>query len=158
MQQNLFFIRNLYKGGEKTMFSCKKLFITILSATLVLCNTPATMYAQTINDGITPYYEIVRRAEALLCINNGSAKITIKIVNNINATQSDIVYSIQKFNDGKWKDIKTWNKSINNTFVTISNSYDLPSKGKYRIKCNANIRNIDKTEEITFFSDEKTYL
>ena len=71
--------------------------------------------------------------------------------------QINIAYSIQKFADGKWKAVKTWNKNIDNSFATITNSYNLPSKGKYHIKCNAKVQDKDKTEEITFFSVEKTY-
>ncbi|MCI9080034.1 MAG: hypothetical protein HFH68_14160 [Lachnospiraceae bacterium] len=139
------------------MFSCKKFFITMLSAALVICNTPDVIYAQAANNDISLYYDIVRQAEASLDINGGNAEITIKITSSLSTYQINIAYSIQKFADGKWKAVKTWNKNIDNSLATITNSYNLPSKGKYRIKCNAKVQDKDKTEEIIFFSAEKTY-
>ena len=72
----------------------QKFSITMLSAALVICNTPDVIYAQ--------------------------------------AVQA-------------------------HTRLILHTAYNLPSKGKYRIKCNAKVQDKDKTEEITFFSAEKTY-
>ena len=89
----------------------------MLSAALVICNTPDVIYAQAVQAHTRL---ILHTAYKNLLMANGRL-------------------------------LKPGTK------ILITNSYNLPSKVKYHIKCNAKVQDKDKTEEITFFSAEKTY-
>ncbi|MCD8020374.1 MAG: hypothetical protein LUF92_12580 [Clostridiales bacterium] len=116
----------------------KKIILINLLA-LALFSRVFTVYAfeidpinQNNSSLISPAYANIRSCYADLTIHNNTATSSVKVKNSTSKPIS-IKMTLQKKSNGKWTDVKTWNKS-GTEIVELSKSYNVTSGKKYRLK------------------------
>lgn len=138
--------------------------MAILIGAMVFCTSlTATVYAETtslsVNSGIAPLYEIAKDLSSNLVINGQTAYCTSE-GEGVNAVSITVEQTLQK--QGflwSWSDVKDakWEKTVNSSVISFSNTKSDLSSGKYRLKSVFTLTDkYGKTEKITVYSAEKT--
>lgn len=73
------------------------------------------------------------RQLASLTISGKSAEITVYASGQGDIKKISMTVKLQKKVDGKWKDVKTWEKTTNALSLNFAETYSLSSKGSYRV-------------------------
>ena len=95
------------------------------------------------------YYRYTNYAAANLSIDGSTANVWVTLSGN--TTKIEGVAYLQKYEKGKWSNIKSWTKKVDGKVLTISKTKKV-SKGKYRVKGVIKAYNGTKNETVTVFS------
>ena len=98
------------------------------------------------------------RQLAGLTISGKFAEITAYASGQGDIKKISMTVKLQKKVDGKWKDVKTWEKTTNALSLNFAETYSLSSKGSYRVHVAVTYCLKDNTTETkTTNSATKTY-
>ena len=93
-----------------------------------------------------------------LGISGATAEIKVHVKGSVSTKKISLTAKLQRKVDGKWKDVKTWEKHSNTLLLTFSETYPLSSKGSYRVQATVTYYQKDNTTETkTTNSATKTY-
>ncbi len=114
---------------------------------------PVKSYAQSTTKVESRMAYISSYTTDLTISSSGVATITGLVRGKSNATSTYVKCTLQMSVSGGWVDVKSWEASGNGTGATIGTTYQLSSRGTYRVymTCRAN------TEEKTMTSSYRTY-
>lgn len=109
---------------------------------------------------VAPAYVIAYNATSNLSVSNQTAYCISK-ASGIDAIRISVCQTLQKYNSSysKWNDVSgaTWNRTVNECSISLSNTKSGLSSGKYRLKSVFTLTNSSgKTETLTVYSEEKT--
>ena len=114
---------------------------------------PITVHAEE-TTGVEPRMTYISSYTTDLSINStGMATITGLVRGKSGVTSTYVKCTLQRSVGGGWTDVKSWETSSSTWAATIGETYQLSSRGTYRVymECSAN------TEEKTLTSAYRTY-
>ena len=90
---------------------------------------------------------------------SGNTKILARVIGKAGTQKIQLVVKLQKYDSktGKWKNVKTWEKTKMSSNIAVEYSYALNSKGSYRCKTSASVFKGGKSETVTMLSEKKKY-
>lgn len=134
-----------------------KMCCKVLVMALLLC-TMAKSIVQA-NDNPVPYWDQTMSASSLLGLDKDEGIVTahgdITGVFGKTTSINGFLY-LQKKSNGLWVTIKTWIDSSNSATLTVIGETPV-DRGTYRLKFLAYVCAGSSCEEITVYSNEKTY-
>lgn len=123
-------------------------------ATIVMCicivvagiGTPIITYAKTnvevnvATESISRMAYIARYSTTLSISDTGVATVTGLVRGKSGTTSTYVICTLQRDVSGTWVDVKTWTDSNNSDGSTVNTTYQLFSRGTYRVymECAAN--------------------
>lgn len=114
---------------------CSLLFIVLLCA-LQMCGISAYAAGDHVVIGlerISPYTLYIEDSRSDLTISSGQAQVSSHIMGRSDVTKVKIVARLQKYENGKWTTIKTYTKTSNSSFASLSETYSVTKGYTYRV-------------------------
>ena len=135
-----------------------KRILTFGIAVLMLCAMVVPVYAA---GGVTPYYNNTIRVSGRFQIDaNGQAVITLSFTGYTNyATGATFESKIQKSTSSGWVDVSgaSWVDVIEGTRGTLQHTYQLTSKGTYRLVSEIEVRGTGGSPDVIYETVEDVY-
>ena len=141
----------------------KKIFAVLISGIVICTSLTAPAYAETtssyVDSGISPAYEIAYETLSILSISGRTAYCTSSASGN-DVVSITVEQTLQK--QGflwLWYDVPdgSWMTTVNRNTISVDNTKDDLSDGKYRLKSVFTLTDsTGETETITIYSAEKS--
>ena len=141
----------------------KKFFAVLISGIVLCTSLTASAYAETtssfVDSGISPAYEIAYNTRSDLIISEKTAYCTSS-ASGIDAVSITVEQTLEKYSGWFWiwNDVNdaSWATNVNRNTISVDNTKDGLSNGKYRLKSVFTLTgSTGKTETITIYSNEK---
>lgn len=136
------------KNVKKIFYACLLSICVLFSSTSI----PMIVHAEdSVVDSRASY--IISYATQLSISDTGVASVTGNVRGKSTVTSSYVKCTLQISIGGGWVDVKSWEASSTSSGATVAQTYQLSSRGTYRVymECRAN------TEEKTATSTYQTY-
>ncbi|RKI41391.1 hypothetical protein D7V86_07335 [bacterium D16-51] len=93
-----------------------------------------------------------------LTISGKVAEVRVYASGQNDVKKIGITVKLQKNENGKWKDVQSWEKATEALSLNFAKTYSLSSKGNYRVQATVTYYQKDNSKEIkTVTSSTKTY-
>lgn len=140
----------------------KKKFITVLLVMLLVISfaVPALADAIELKDEIiiSPMFTYISEARAKIYIDsNGKATVETYLIGNNNVTSTKATVRLQRYINGSWTTIKTWNESSNSRILNFSDAYNTASGYDYRVQSVVTAYSGTQSESTTLTSSSQRY-
>lgn len=140
----------------------KKKFTTILLVMLLVSSyaVPALGSTVEVTDEIiiSPMYTYISTAKTQLNIDsNGKADVTTYLTGNTNVTSTKATIRLQRYINGSWTTIKTWNESSNSRVLIFNDTYNVASGYDYRVQSVVTAYSGTQSESNTLTSSSQRY-
>lgn len=123
----------------------KKLVASVLSATLIAL-TPAGLAVKALNSAtMSIRYSYIASLSADCTCKNGIATCYGNVTPWDEQHGSQLSITLQEFDNGKWKNLKTWSDSKAKGSTSMTQKYAVSSAGSYRVKVTGKILSADGT-------------
>ena len=141
----------------------KKIFAVLISGIVLCTSMTVSAYAETtssfVNSGISPAYEIANETKSILSIIGQTAYCTSN-TSGIDVVSITVEQTLQK-QGFLWLwygvDDGSWTTTVNKSAVSVDNTKNGLTNGKYRLKSVFTLTDsTGKTETITIYSAEKS--
>lgn len=112
------------------------------------------------DDIIAPLYAQTDSMSAVLKMGqNGNVTATGIITGKIRTTKIVLNMYLQKYStsESAWKNVTKWSATKSSNQITLTKTYKLTSKGKYRVKLKATVTSPTGSEDVAVVSTTKTY-
>lgn len=117
----------------------KKGFAVILGA-MLFAFAPVNLTAKDMSSAaVSPRYAYISELSADCTCENGFATCFGAVCPWGSGYDSQMSMTLQEYNTGKWKDIKTWSGSKTNGGVNLTKTYAVSTSKTYRIKVTGKI-------------------
>ena len=142
----------------------RKLLIvsTLLLFSMMICGaSPIDVSAAVQQDGIVSVYSMNTASSSvnMSISKSGNAKILARVIGKAGTQKIHLVVKLQKYDSktGKWKNIRTWEKTRMSPNISVEYSHSLNAKGNYRCKTSASVYKNGKSETVTMLSEKEQY-
>jgi hypothetical protein len=128
---------------------------------LVLAFTAVPLQAVTAQSAsnpieIMPFWSNINSIVPSMTISSGTATCTVQVLGFSGTTNISVATTLQRRNtNGTWTNVRTWNSSTANSFLTWSGTNAATAGNTYRLRIVATVTRNGTTETATVFSAER---